>query len=191
MNKELLAKLKQKKEAYRGWKQGEAAWEEYREIMRVAREQVREAKALTELNVARDVKGNKKDFCRNVTDRRQTREIVGPLRKEAGDLVTWDMEKAEVLKDFFVSVFNSKCSSHTAQVAEGKGWDWENEEPPSVGEDKVQDCLRNLKVHKSMGPDEMRPHLMRWALRELVDGVAKPLSIIFERSWWSGEVPTK
>ena len=33
MNKELLAKLKQKKEAYRGWKQGQVAREEYREIV--------------------------------------------------------------------------------------------------------------------------------------------------------------
>jgi len=74
MNKELLAKLKQKKEAYRGWKQGEAAWEEYREIMRVAREQVREAKALTELNVARDIKGNKKTFYRYVSDKRKAME---------------------------------------------------------------------------------------------------------------------
>ena len=31
MNKELLGKVKHKKEAYRGWKQGQVAWEEYRE----------------------------------------------------------------------------------------------------------------------------------------------------------------
>jgi len=53
---------------------------------------------------------------------------VSPLWKEAGHLVTRDVEKAEVLNDFFASVFNSKCSSHTAQVAEGKGRDWEKEE---------------------------------------------------------------
>ncbi|GAB0186399.1 hypothetical protein GRJ2_001105200 [Grus japonensis] len=48
MNKELLGKVKQKKEAYRGWKQGQVAWEEYRETVRAARDQVRKAKALIE-----------------------------------------------------------------------------------------------------------------------------------------------
>ncbi|GAB0208721.1 hypothetical protein GRJ2_003337800 [Grus japonensis] len=46
MNKEVLGKVKQKKEAYRGWKQGQVAWEEYRETVRAARDQVRKAKAL-------------------------------------------------------------------------------------------------------------------------------------------------
>jgi len=31
--KELLAKLRQKKEGYRGWEQGQVAWGEYREIV--------------------------------------------------------------------------------------------------------------------------------------------------------------
>ena len=136
MNKELLDKLRCKKEAYRGWKKGRIAWE-YREIVQAARNQVRKARALIELNLARDVKGNKKSFCRCVSDKNVARDNVSPLQKETGDLVTQDMKKPEVLNDFFVSVFTGKCSSHTAQVAEGKGRDWENEELPAVGEDQV------------------------------------------------------
>lgn len=45
----------------------------------------------------RDVKGKKKGFYKYDSDERKTREIVGPLWKETGDLVTQDMEKAEIL----------------------------------------------------------------------------------------------
>ncbi|KFV15062.1 hypothetical protein N340_07525, partial [Tauraco erythrolophus] len=118
MNKELLDQLRHKKKAYRGWKQGQVAWEEYKKIVQATRDQVRKAKALRELNLARDIKGNKKNFYRYVNDKKRSRENVGPLRKETGDLATRDMEKAEVLNDSFASVFTGKSSSCTAQVAE-------------------------------------------------------------------------
>ena len=50
---------------YRKWKQGCVAWEEYQAVVRLCRDRIR--KAQMELNLARDVKDNKKGFYRYIT----------------------------------------------------------------------------------------------------------------------------
>lgn len=57
-------KLRHKKQAWRGWKQGKVAWKKYKIPVQAATDRVRKAEALIELNLARDVNGNKKSFYR-------------------------------------------------------------------------------------------------------------------------------
>lgn len=54
-----------------------------------------------------------------------------------------------------------------------------------VEDNWVSTHLLKLAVHKYMDPDGIHPPV----LNELVDITARPLSIIFEMSWQSGEVP--
>ncbi|KFW00845.1 hypothetical protein N327_12243, partial [Fulmarus glacialis] len=49
----------------------------------------------------------------------------------------------------------------------------------------ISDLLHHLDTHKSMGPDGIHPKV----LRELVEVLTEPLSIIYQQSWLTGEVP--
>ena len=82
-------------------KEGQAPWEEYRNVVRACSDATRKAKAHLELNLSRDVKNNKKGFFNYISSKWKARENVGPLLNEADVLVMEDAEKAELLNAFF------------------------------------------------------------------------------------------
>jgi len=114
LSQDLLVKLKGKKEMHRQWKQGQVSWEEYKDTAQQCRSGVRKAKVQLELNLTRDAKNNQKGFYRYVRQKRKVKESAPALMNATGKLATTDYEKAEVLNNFFASVFTGNLSSHTS-----------------------------------------------------------------------------
>ena len=68
-SKELLAELRWKRKVYGMWKEGQATWEEYRNVVRACRDATRKAKVHLELNLKREVKDNKKGFFKYISSK--------------------------------------------------------------------------------------------------------------------------
>ncbi|PKU36399.1 rna-directed dna polymerase from mobile element jockey-like [Limosa lapponica baueri] len=113
------------------------------------KDETRKAKASLELNLARDVKVNRKGFFKYIGGKRKTRENVGPLLNETGAMVTEDAKMAELLNAAFGSVFTTQASPQVSQTLEVTEKVWTKKDYPLVEEDQVRDQLIKPDIHKS------------------------------------------
>ncbi|KAK4815141.1 hypothetical protein QYF61_017582 [Mycteria americana] len=137
------------------------------------------------LKLASVVSDNKKGIFKYVNSKRRSKNI-GPIFVEDGHLTNRNEEKAEAFNAFFASVFNNTDRPWASHSLELEDHDCGNSDFPFADTEIVRDQLYQLNVHKPMGPDGIHHRV----LKELVDVMAGHLSIIYQRSWESGEVPT-
>ncbi|XP_059578763.1 RNA-directed DNA polymerase from mobile element jockey isoform X1 [Alligator mississippiensis] len=183
LTREIQGSLRAKRGAHKKWKQGEITKDKYTSPACACREAVRRAKATMELRMASQVKDNKKLFFRYIGSKTKAQGGIGPLLNGQKQSVTDRGDKAELLNEFFASVFLSE--GHDKSLTGVVERQQQGARLPCVDSEMVQSHLEELDAFKSAGPDELHPRV----LKALANIIAEPLARIFERSWRTGQVP--
>ena len=111
------------------------------------------------------------------------KEGIYDLTTKDGVIITKDEEKANILNSFFVSVFTKADISNIPVLTERPVQSML--EDVSFDLSKIFKLLEKLKVDKSPGPDGIHNRV----LFEIKDQIGKVISILFHKSFQSGQLP--
>ncbi|OWF41080.1 RNA-directed DNA polymerase from transposon BS [Mizuhopecten yessoensis] len=143
----------------------------------------RKATKTHEKQIAMEVKNNPKKFWNYVQSKTKARTKVSDLYTGQDQPVTSiDKEKAEVLANFFTSVFTKETEENMPQIDRITDETIDN---IMINPNIVFKTLEKLKTSKSPDPDNLHSRV----LKELSSAICLPLSIIFNTSIHNGTVP--
>ena len=125
-----------------------------------------------------------KAFWRYTNSKTNKRSTLGGMTKPDGQITQDDNEKAQILNNFFSSVFTQETLDHISQLElKYTGIPLCN---ITITESLVRKKLSKLKITKSAGPDGLHPRV----LRELADSICPSLTAIYNQSISEHQVPT-
>ena len=140
-----------------------------------------------EKKLASNIKNDSKTFYRYVRSKSRTKDIIGPLKDDRGNIVTNDGHMADILNNFF-SVFRKEIEDMTEVTMKFNGRDERSLRDIIITPDMVKLKISKLKQElqdKTPGDDGITPKF----LKEVVDEIAEPLTEIFNKSISEGVVP--
>jgi len=136
-----------------------------------------------ERRIAEEAKTNPKLFYSYIRGKLKTRSGIGDIQNMDGELLQEDKEKAEAFNTFFSSVFTREDIS-TIPTPDAKPVHKKLEVLRTCHKDILK-YLRMLNPSKSPGPDSFHPRI----LKETAASISTPLTIIFNQSLDTGQVP--
>ena len=185
MNAQAMAKVKKKWFAFKRYRETKEGhdYQLYVRARNQAKWAVRQAKKAYETSITKEVKSNPKVFYKYAKSKLKTRSGIADLEKENGEKTRSTAEKAEVLNNFFASVFTSEALNQIPDIETRCNAVLNN---VHITENEVKKKIKNLKVSKTPGPDGHHPRV----LRELLDSTfPKALCILFQKSLSEGWLP--
>ena len=139
------------------------------------------AKKVVEKKIAKNAKSNPKGFWAYTQSQLKTKssmpDLIRPGTEKNPIYAKSDEDKAEVLVDYFSSVFTIESDLNNMPPFDERNYDNPLYDI-NISEKMVYEKLRKIKVNKSPGPDNIHPRVLNNAASNL----AKPLSIIFKTS---------
>ena len=175
LNKEIKAAIKEKKKAWDEWKRRkrETDKREYKKCENRVKKLIRNRKNAVDKQVARDSKTNPKRFFSFINSAKRSRSSIGPLTAD-GELVTDPRQQAEVLNNYFSSVFTR--SDVKPPTKDPSGIDKLNDVDMSA--ERIKNAISRIHEYASPRPDDVTNKI----IVELKDEIADPLSSLVQKS---------
>ena len=144
------------------------------------------AKIAFELRLADNIKSDSKSFYAYVRSKQRNKVKVGPLKDNQGIIVSDSKHMAEMLNNYFTSVFTVENLSNIPKVNSYVDFsDSEVLRDLNIEEIEVEEKLIKLNVNKSQRPDEINSELIYEISKELT----KPLTALFNKYIKTGIIP--
>ena len=183
MTVSLLQEIRQKRRLWAKYKRSptDQNKESYSRAEKTIHKKIKKAKKNYEQGLSKD-KTDSKKFYSYMRSKTGNRVDVGPLKVD-GTTVADSKGMADKLNEYFGSVFQQENVASVPKATEMitgskcRGVNFR----PSV----VKKAIRQLKPNSAPGPDGITPRV----LQELVNEVAEPLGLIFQKSLAEGAVP--
>ena len=183
--REIKDSLAAKKRAYEKHieTQNEDDKRDHDRIRRNTKKLIKQSKKNFEVRIAEMSKSNPKEFYSYVKRKKVMTSTIGPLEMENGEHTENEVSMADTLNNFFASVFTvENTQNQPIPKTQNKG--------TCLSSLTFQECdillaINNMKINKAPGPDKISPRILKEAKNEIV----KPLSILFNKSLLTGNVP--
>jgi hypothetical protein len=147
---------------------------------------VKKAKRYFEKKLAENIKTDPKSFYAYTRSKTRTKDSIGPLVDLMGEVITDSIQAANLLNDYFASVYTDEEMSNLPDPV--------NIFTKTIEESLqtieftiaiVQEKLSKMKPNKAPGIDNFNSSM----LREISSVIASPLCEIFNGSIVMGQVP--